>query len=189
MKSTALSLTCSLLLFAAPSIAEDMGLYVGGSLGSTSLALGNNYLDQEFDDIDLDEDTSAWKAYAGVQFLPFISLEGGYVSFGQVDDTSPTVAAELETETMALFARGILPVGPLQVFGKVGYHFYDADVSLQDITNAVTRGDSVSGQDLAIGAGAGIEFGALTLRAEYEVFLVEDLDDLTMISVGASYSF
>ncbi len=189
MKATVLPVILLLIGCAAPALAEDMGLYVGGSVGSASLALGNNYLDQEFGDIDLDDETSAWKAYAGVQFLPFISIEGGYTSFGEVDDTSPLVAAELETETIALFARGIIPVGPLQVFGKVGYHFYDADVSLRDIADAVSSGDSVSGQDLAIGAGAGFEFGAFTLRAEYEVFLVDDLDDLTMISVGASYSF
>ncbi|MEE4203828.1 MAG: porin family protein [Halieaceae bacterium] len=182
--------TCALLMM-LPLTAhgEDMGLYVGGSVGTASLAINGNYFDDDIGDINLDSSTNSWKGYAGIQFLPFISIEGGYTRFGDIRDTTPATEARLKADTLALFARGTLPLGPLQVFAKGGYHFYDAEAAVRTLQSDERLGFSDSGAELAFGAGAGIELGAFTLRAEYEIFLVDNFDDLTMASIGVSYSF
>ena len=180
-----------LLLMLTPIAAhgEDVGFYVGGNVGNASLAVNNNYFDDDVGDINLDNSTNSWKAYAGIQFLPFLSVEGGYTRFGDIQDATPQAQARLKADTLALFARGVLPVGPLQLFAKGGYHFYDADVAVRRFNSDDAEGLADSGRELAFGAGAGLELGAFTLRAEYEIFLVDDLDDLTMVSIGVTYSF
>jgi hypothetical protein len=41
----------------------------------------------------------------------------------------------------------------------------------------------------AYGAGAKLSFGSFGIRAEYEVLDLDAVDDLNMISVGATYTF
>lgn len=178
-----------LILSPVAAHAEDVGFYVGGNVGNASMAVNSNYFDDDIGDINLDSSTSSWKGYAGIQFLPFLSLEGGYTRFGDISDTTPEVRARLKADTLALFARGVLPVGPLQLFAKGGYHFYDADIAVRRFRDDDGLSEGDSGRELAFGAGAGFELGAFTLRAEYEIFLVDDLDDLTMASIGVTYSF
>jgi hypothetical protein len=48
---------------------------------------------------------------------------------------------------------------------------------------------SDDGTDLAYGVGAQFRVWSLSLRAEYEVFDVDDVDDLNMISVGFTFTF
>lgn len=171
------------------TLAEEMGLYAGGGIGQASLGFSGNDFGQRFDDIRLDDNAFAWKAWAGLQLLPVIGLEVSYHRFGSVDDASPAQQAALDADTVALFARGIMPLGPLHLFAKVGYHFYDTEASLEVADEALRLGERQEGQELAFGAGAGVDLGDLTLRAEYELFLADGIDDLNMISLGVSYSF
>ena len=49
--------------------------------------------------------------------------------------------------------------------------------------------DDDSGTDLASGAGARLQFGSFAVRAEYEVFDVSDVKDLSMLSASLVYTF
>ena len=48
---------------------------------------------------------------------------------------------------------------------------------------------SDDGTDLAYGVGAQFRVWSLSLRAEYEKFDVDDVDDLNMVSVGFTFTF
>jgi hypothetical protein len=189
MKRLVGTVILGILLLPNFGYAEDMGFYVGGGVGQASLAVNGNYFDQEFDDINLSDDAFAWKAWGGLQVLPIVGVEVSYHQFGDIDDANEEVRAALDADTLAIFARGVLPIGPLQLFGKLGYHFYDAEASLSELADDISTTIAEDGQEFAIGAGAGLELGNLTFRAEYELFLFDGIDDLSTLSLGVSYSF
>jgi hypothetical protein len=48
---------------------------------------------------------------------------------------------------------------------------------------------SEDGNDLAYGVGAQFRLLSLAVRAEYEVFDVDRVDNLNMLSIGLTYTF
>jgi opacity protein-like surface antigen len=70
------------------------------------------------------------------------------------------------------------------VFAKAG--LVNADTSFSG-----TVGEKFSGSGTDFSYGAGVQFRLLSLsaRVEYEVYDVDDFDDLNMISVGLTYTF
>jgi hypothetical protein len=50
-------------------------------------------------------------------------------------------------------------------------------------------GVNEKGTDFAYGVGAQFRVLSLSIRAEYEKFDAQDIDDLNMISVGVTYTF
>ena len=77
----------------------------------------------------------------------------------------------------------MLPVGPVDRYAKAGFSDTDASVATGPF-----RFDEGS-TDFAYGAGVQIRFLSLAARLEYEVFDVEDVDDLNMITLGVTYTF
>ena len=74
----------------------------------------------------------------------------------------------------------MLPLGPLGLFAKVGAIAADTE-----ITGALDE----SNTDPAYGVGAEFGFSKVSIRAEYELFEIEDTEDVYMISVGAAWRF
>ena len=169
------------------SAAEDYGWFIGASVGSASYAFDGD-LNVGDIDFDLDDSATAWKVYGGYQFLPFLAIEAGYNDFGSFDESRDGNRAELSADGYNIWALGILPLGFIDFYGKVGVHFYESELSgnLEEIGDAL--GDD-SGEDLAYGIGAGFEILDFTIRAEYEYFEADVLDDLQLVSVGLTYSF
>jgi OmpA-OmpF porin, OOP family len=69
--------------FSAPAVAQDKGLYLGGSLGQSKVSLdctGASSCD--------DKDTS-WKIFAGYQVNRNFAIEVGYSNLGRPRPTSP----------------------------------------------------------------------------------------------------
>ena len=48
---------------------------------------------------------------------------------------------------------------------------------------------SEDGTDTAYGVGAAFNLGSFQIRAEYEVFDISDVEDLTMLSAGFVFTF
>ncbi len=64
----------------APALATaDSGLFVGGSIGSTTI-------DETFDGIDLDADATAYRIVGGYQISDLLGIEVGYQDFGDIDE-------------------------------------------------------------------------------------------------------
>ncbi|MEJ2138731.1 MAG: outer membrane beta-barrel protein [Gammaproteobacteria bacterium] len=145
--------------------AKDKGFYIGGSIGSA---------DVSEDSVNFDENDFAWKAFAGYQIIGLLAVEGGYVDFGSPSDSN------LKLDPSGWDAFGVLglPIGPVRLFGKLGAIYWDADSS--DISDD-------DGTDLAAGIGLDFELFGLAVRGEVEYF--DALDDIYMLSVGATYTF
>ena len=175
----------SALLLSGPAMA-DSGFYVGGSVG-------NSTLEVDFEDpiggdpLTFDEDDFSWKLYGGYMFdLPVINLgvEAGYRDLG---GPSATLAAEtygIDVTAWDAFGVAGFDLGPLMVFGKLGFVSWDAD-----LTVAGFDAGSDDGTDTAYGVGAAFSLGSLQIRAEYEMFDVSDVEDLYMLSAGFVYTF
>jgi hypothetical protein len=112
-----------------------------------------------------------------------LSVEGGYVDFGSGDDDVLGETIETDASGLTLSVVGFLPIGPIDLFGKVGVIDWDLDIESTSLGNF---GDS--GTDLAYGAGAQFRLGSLAFRAEYELF---DFDgsDVDLISAGITWTF
>lgn len=177
-----------LVLAAAPADAKN-GVYVGASVGQTTL---------EIDDIDIDLDTFDYKAdstttkfFLGYRFMGFLAVEGSYIDFGSLSDSTEIGGepASLETDLKGydVCAMGMLPLGIADIFIKGGIVSWDADI--RAAFGEIIEYDGESGTDMVYGLGAQVRFKGLAVRAEVEYFDIADADSVYLISVGASYTF
>lgn len=184
IKSAAVVLAASaVMLFSAEAKAES-GFYLGGSVGQAGVEIEDA---SGVVPVSFDEDDFAWKAFGGYSFelLPVLSLaiEGGYVNLGGPSGDLLGVPVLVETDGFDVFGVLGVDLGPLGVFAKYGMISWDAEFTVDGLS------DAEDGSDPAYGIGASIGLGSVDIRAEYEVFDIEDAEDVSMISVGIVWTF
>lgn len=167
-------LVATLALTTLPAVAADNGIYLGASVGQSGL---------QVDDFDYDASATGYKIIAGWRFLDWLAVEGNYVDFGSGDDRVAGTKIETEADGISLSAVGFLPVGPVDLFARVGAVDWSADLSSPGL-----GGGSDDGTDLTYGIGAQFRVWSLSIRAEYEMFDISDAD-LDMISLGVTWTF
>jgi outer membrane immunogenic protein len=181
----AILLVAALLLMSAESRA-DSGFYVGGSVGSAGLEIDFDDPGDPLNTVTFDEDDFAWKAFAGYNFdltLLNLAIEGGYVDLGGSSaDLGGTLFA-VDADGLDLFGVLGVDLGPIGIFAKAGVIAWDAEASIDGL------GDSDDGTDPAYGVGAKFGFGSFAIRVEYELFDIEDAEDVAMISAGLVWTF
>ena len=172
----AVAASCS--LFSLPALAADNGFYLGASVGQSSV---------QFDDSDLDFDASAtgFKAIAGWRFLDWLAVEGNYVDLGSGDDRVLGENVKSDVNGVSLSAVGFLPVGPVDLFARVGAINWNADLEAPGLG---IRG-SDDGTDFAYGVGAQFRVWSLSVRGEYERFDISNADTVDLISIGVTWTF
>ncbi|BFM05775.1 porin family protein [Halioxenophilus aromaticivorans] len=163
---------------------SDSGVYIGGAIASASIDYSDS--DPNLDDVNFEDDDTGYKVYAGYNFglLPLIdvAVEFSYLDLGTLEDSFANSPVKLDTTALSAAALGGLNFGPLGLFGKVGVVNWDTDVE------AFEFDDSASGTDPYYGVGAKIQLASLAVRAEYEVFELDDAD-IDYFSLGASITF
>jgi OOP family OmpA-OmpF porin len=164
----------------APAYAVDNGIYLGASVGQAGVSIDESFEGQDFD---YDADSTGFKGIVGWRFLDWLAVEGNYVDLGSGDDTVEGVEIESDVSGVSLSAVGFLPIGPVDLFARVGAINWDADLS--------ALGESVSddGTDLTYGLGAQFRVWSLSFRAEYEQFDVDAADTVDLISLGVTWTF
>jgi len=188
-----LRLACLGFLLAPFSAQADSGFYIGGSIGSASIETDLED-DPSFPDLpsEIDEDDTGYKILAGVKWdnpLIDLGIEGAYVDFGKprVNIPQPTIggsAVEFDPTGVSVFGVAGFDVGPIDLFAKVGYLFWDIEASIAGFPGSV----SDDGSDIGYGLGAGFNLGSLQIRGEWELFDIDDAD-VSMLSVGVVYQF
>ena len=177
-----------LVVSAAPAEAKN-GVYIGASVGQTTLRIDD--IDLDTDAFDYKADSTATKIILGYRFMAFLAVEGSYVDFGSLEDSASVggvpVSVETDLKAYDACAMGMFPLGIADVFAKAGVVSWDSDVraAFDDIIDY--RGES--GTDLVYGVGAQLRFKGLAVRAELEYFDISDADSLYLISVGATFTF
>lgn len=173
---------------------NDQGFYLGAGVGQFNVQI------DDIDDTDnaierLDDDDNAWKLFAGYRFNPYISLEAAYIDFGGPSDRFETGGSSgdysAELSGFAPYVIGTLPLGPVELFGKIGYYFYDVDlnVDLDDVGGNVFH-SSKSDEDLLYGAGVGMTFfDHLHARLEYERIDSNVIDDADALWLSGAWRF
>jgi opacity protein-like surface antigen len=167
-------LATALLIASTAATAADNGVYLG-------VSLGNANMDVDQGPLQIDGDDTGFKFIAGLRPLDWFAVEASYVNFGEVED-GPLAS---ETDGISAFGVFFLPVGPVDVFAKAGLISFENTVELNGFGD-IFRED---GTDLAYGVGVQFRLLSLGVRAEYEVFDIDDLDDANFLSIGVTYTF
>ena len=168
--------------FSGSALARDDGFFLGGSVGYTVLQ-SDVYYNAESRELSFDESDMGYKIFGGFRW-GILGVEGGYVNLGNPGGRVDGTKIDIELNGFDLFGMIILPIGPVDLFGKVGGFMWDLDIEAGD-----TRVTADGGYDLAVGLGAAINIGSFGIRAELEYFDVDDLDNAYMLSAGVVYTF
>ena len=158
--------------------AADNGIYLGGSTGQSGVhadVQGASY----------DAGATAYKLIAGWRILDWLAVEGDYVDFGSGSDKIGGEKVETDINGVTLSAIGFLPLGPVDVFARVGAVNYNADLKVP----ALDAKASDDGTDFTYGIGAQFRIWSLSFRAEYERFEVSDIDTVDLATLGVTWTF
>jgi OmpA-OmpF porin, OOP family len=169
---------------------EVSGFYVGGGVGQFNAQIDD--VDQLDNTVDAwDEDDTAYKFFAGYRLNPFLGFEVDYINLGKPSGASiPGFNTDAAVDGFAPYVIGTIPLGKwFEVYGRLGYYFYDANVRTQDGLNNNAEFDEES-KDLVYGGGIGANVGEkLNIRLEYERFDLEGLDDADSLWLTAAWRF
>ena len=143
---------------------KAQGIYIGGSAG-----VGLTKLD--LDEINLLDDSSlAWKAVAGYRWRNF-AVEFDYRSLAKLEATIPGSELTAEAKGFSGSALLLLPLGPVDFFGRIGTFRATTKIGIGDAVNETKE------WALIYGGGLGFRAGSFTIRAEYERPKLEPLID------------
>lgn len=173
---------------------NDEGIYVGAGVGQFNVKIDD--VDQTDEAITrLDDDDNSWKAFVGWRMNRYFGLELAYIDFGgpsdRIEASGSSGDYQLELSGFAPYLIGTIPLGPIELFGKVGYYFYDVNLTA-DIDDPL-RPDidsSTSEEDLLYGFGAGLTlFERLHARLEYEKIDSSFVDDADALWLSGAWRF
>lgn len=187
----AIAALLSLSAGAAHAQSNDRGLYVGGGFGA---------FDVQIDDIDqtdealqrIDDDDNAWKAFVGWRFNRFFAAEINYVDFGEPGDnlrgSGSNNRYRLDLAGVQPAIYGTFPLGPVELFGKLGYYFYDIKLTA-NLDDRDLHSDT-SEEAWSYGFGVGMTFiDHLHFKLEYEKIDTDVIDDLDALWVTGAWRF
>jgi hypothetical protein len=188
-----------LALSSTGALAEDndRGFYAGAGIGTFDFSQdvdGLDEVDDALDDFDFDDDDNAWKIFAGYRFMKYLSVELDYVDFGRVRDSFEADGSSgdysLEFSGLAPYVVGTLPLGPVELSAKVGYLFYDVDVSIDLDANDLDADSSDSAEDFVYGVGLGATlFERVALKVEYEEIDTPGSSDASAFWLSGAWRF
>jgi OOP family OmpA-OmpF porin len=178
----------------AQSPENDEGFYLGGGVGQFDIEIdGADGIDEAIGRLD-DSDT-AWQAFIGWRLNPYIALQAAYVDYGgPEDDISTSGSSGNYRAELAGFAPSIigsLPLGPVELSAKLGYYFYDLDITANiDDPTDLDFDSSDSGEDVFYGVGVGATFfERLHAKLEYEKIDLERADDSNAFWLSGAWRF
>jgi opacity protein-like surface antigen len=212
MKIRATHLALAALAFAvtAPAYAQ---FYAGASVGRSDVSIDRNALADAFLDLGFtgasttssDTDT-AYRAYAGYLFLPYLGVEAAYVDLGSFRfrtdvDPAGSLTGRPGIKGGELSLVGRLPIGDrFAVYGRAGVFsartttHYSAAGSVELIEGA--QGQRKQTNKPAYALGASYDFTQhVGARAEFARYtkLGDDLTggqtDANLVSIGLTYTF
>lgn len=175
---------------AAYSQDENRGFYLGGGVGQFNAQIDD--VDQVDNTIDgWDEDDTAYKFFGGYRMNNFLSFELDYINLGKPSGAVvPGRNVDTSIDGFAPYVVGTIPLGEwFEVYGRLGYYFYDATVGVEDELDNRVEFDEES-EDLVYGAGIGANIGErLNVRFEYERFDLQGVDDADSLWLTAAWKF
>jgi hypothetical protein len=175
----------------AQSPENDEGVYIGGGVGQFDVEIDGA---ESFNDAlgRLDDDDTAWQAFVGWRLNPYIALQAAYVDYGGPGDDVSTSGSDnnyrAEISGFAPSVIGTFPLGPVELSAKVGYYFYDLEITAN--LDDIELDSEDSGEDLMYGIGVGLTFfERLHAKLEYEEIDIEDADESSALWLTGQWRF
>ena len=168
LSRTLLAVVIGAAAFGAQAADDQARFYAGAGVGQSFV-----------DESGINDEDTAFSAFAGYQFNRYFSLEAGYADFGELEANGTPVG--LEASSAYFTAVGSVPfTDRLSGYAKAGVHRWDLDTALPGLTGAED-----SGSDPTYGLGLQYRFtDSVALRGEYSRFEIEDADvDLAQLQV------
>jgi len=130
--------------------------------------------------------------YGGVKLNKWFGIEGGYYNSGTFDtDLDPSAddgSVEIAFSGFNLSAVGYIPIGDIELLGKVGALDYDIDLNTQ-VGQTWVNGSLGHATGLLLGAGAIINVSEnIGIRTIFEWYDIDNAD-LWALSLGVDYRF
>jgi hypothetical protein len=129
------------------------------------------------------------------RFSPYFAVEGDYMNFGTPGDSFSATGSDgnyrMHLAGIAPFAVGTLPLGPLEVFAKAGWLFYDTNlrVNFNEPGTQVLQ-STHSRSDFIWGGGLGVTFFShLNVNAEYDQIRVDNARHSNALWLDAGWRF
>lgn len=195
-------LTVTILSAISVSHASE-GLYLGFNLGRASYDLDLNDFavlnDDSLTSKSLTDTDSSYRFTIGYQLLPFFSLEGGYVNFGEFSATATSSGSGIyapglfstivTTDGLFIDAKVILPINEqFSLYGTYGLLSWDSDITVRDSQGIVEEGAS-DDKDPFFGLGGSFNiYNNLALSVDYTFYKLEELD-VDVLSVGIQFGY
>jgi len=177
-----IAIAAASLLVASSAFADDGGQW--------RIAAGAAFSDYDGDTTKVDDSTVGLRFTAEYQFNSWYALEAGYLNTGDFEEDltpgSSSNIAEVSFRGLTLSNVFYVPLGgdEIDVYGKLGYFDFDADLSNNQTLISSGHDDGIS-----LGAGATIliseDFG---VSAEMDWYDTEDAD-LWAVVLGLEYRF
>ena len=186
-KITAILVAGSLLMLQSTAAISAEGWYVGAGMGLSNLDTDTAGVDASGSGFSFSDRDFGYKLFGGYQFNKYLGLEGGYTNLGGVEQvidlTTPVKLDEVDGYNANVL--GLLPIGQhLEVFGKLGMIAWEADLKGFSPTMAD------DGTDLVYGIGVqGSDSEHIRARLEFEVFDLDEFDEVWLVSASVLYQF
>ena len=156
------------------------GLYLGAGLGQSTVK-------DDTSSGNFDASDAAYKVFAGYRFniIPIIDLaaEVGYNDFGKPSQSIGGQNVQFKLHGYDAAGLLIFPLGPIDLYGKVGILSWSLDASAAGTTSSTT------GTDPFYGVGIGFQIWKIGIRGEYERYKIKDVDNVQMLSLSALFQF
>jgi OOP family OmpA-OmpF porin len=116
----------------------------------------------------------AWQVFAGYRFNPYVGVEAAYIDMGNPGDQFTATGYDghyhVRLNGFEPSVVGTLPIGPIELFARAGYYYYDVRLTVNANSFANTSVDSShTRESFVYGGGIGVTFvDHLNLRAEYD---------------------
>ena len=168
---------------------EVAGFYVGGGVGQFNAGIDD--VDEVDDTVDgWDDDDTAYKFFAGYRLNRFLGFELDYINLGEPSgDVVPGFNVDTSVDGFAPYVVATIPLGIFEVYGRLGYFFYDATVGVDTVAGGRVEFDEES-EDIVYGAGIGLDLlDHINVRLEYERFDLQGLDDTDAIWLTGAWRF
>jgi OOP family OmpA-OmpF porin len=163
---------------APPAAAADNGFYLGAGITETNFDVSVDGISDDFDD-------NGFKVIAGWRPFNWFAVEANYLDLGGIDDGG----LEVDSSAITLSALVLAEIGIIDLYARAGMANWDSDFSVQGVGSV-----SDDGWEPTYGVGVGAHFGSIGVRAEYERFSTEALNDeidtdTDIISLSVTYTF
>jgi hypothetical protein len=169
-----------------PATVADTGLYIGAGYVRAQI---NNVFGTTNYNFKIDD--NAWKAILGFRLIPPFAVEANYVDLGHqsrglLGGNPP--GGHADARAFDLFGVGLIPLGPVDLYGKAGGARWELSGNLQGPNSSLLALDR-HGVNFAWGAGVQAHYGPLGVRLEYEHFQMPDADGARLYTAAVTFTF